>query len=143
MSSPKSEFYIALQKKLRENPVCRYHDLLPKNGDYKALLSVGKAEWEGSSSLSQQDAQQNAATVAMLFVEFLEEDNLRQLLGLPHRFHLSELDGVRDNLRQLKQRYKNFLSPRQRDEAFTHIGKLYKAVDKTENDLVSIFNLFD
>ena len=65
----------------------------------------------------------------------LNEDNLRDLLGLPHRNHIREIDMIRDCLRQLKQRYRFTLGLKQAGDAKRRIGKMYSVIDSVEYEL--------
>lgn len=143
MSAAKADLHCALQRVLRENPDCRYYDLVPIAGEYRTLLSIGKAQYVGISSETQQKAQQNAASNALVHVRGMAEEALRGTLGIPHRNHIAELDHVRDCLRQLKRRYKEIGDRRKRDDAFRHVGKLYQSVDDAERKLIADTGYYD
>lgn len=107
------------------------------------MVVIGKAQYEGTSAVNQQRAQENAASIALLHVQALDEESLRSNLGLPHRNHISELDHVRDCLRQLKRRYKDILGNNNTHVANNLIGKLYQDVDRAEVNLMTRVGLYD
>lgn len=99
-------------------------------------------QFKGASNLSPALAQQNASAQALLHLQAYDERSLRSMIGLPHRQHIAELDGVRDCLRMLKRRYK-VLGQEKCDEAHQEIGKLYKAIDNTETKLIEKIGFCD
>ena len=133
MAGDKAQLHNCLQALLRENPVCRYDDMGSQGGVYRARVCIGSAFWFGSSYFGAIDAEHNAAFNAKLHIEHVgNEGGVRELLGLPPRRHLLEIDGVRDQLRELKQRIRQGAGDEARSFALREIGLLYGAIDNCE-----------
>lgn len=140
----KQELHQALQSTLRENPPAfQYHNLARKNGCYRSLLIIGMRQYQGTSVLSQDWAERTATSKAYAELFGMAEEALRDTLGLRHRKHLTELDHVRDCLRQLKRRYRYNVDREDSVAAYRHIGKLYQALDLAEMNLINDLGFFD
>lgn len=122
----------------------RYSDLAPTDQIYRSMVSVGNQDYYGSSVYCYVDAQTNAAyTAHEALKELSGEDELRDLLGLPVRKHIREVDDVRDCLRRLKRRYRARFGHPYKEASLNIIGKIYSPLDKMEKDLIECTGMFD
>ena len=129
-----------LQGAVREPVRINYSTTQTPNGEFECAVFVGnKGVWFGNVRSTPVEAEKDAALTALDEIKAVKaEKELRDLLGLRSRVHLTELDHVRDQLRALRQRVKNAtgITSIDRSIAYTVIGKLYQAVDRCENTIV-------
>lgn len=106
MTDSITRFHNWLQGMLRSAPGVQYQ--LPfENNKFRCCVLAGSASFVGSSPWSYEIAKQDAAERALHGCQVCQtEEGLRLALELPPRYHISQCDGIRDQLRVLKQRAK-------------------------------------
>ena len=115
--------------KLRKNPGLIYY----QNPGGSATVQLGHISWEGAPARNLRDAKDYAAAAALADLEPRNEDEIRELCGLPPRNRVSELDHIRDTLKVIKRRVKDsWITTYNKKKVMRKMGDFYVAVDTLE-----------
>lgn len=125
-----------IQNRIRQSVTINYH-IRQSSFGVTAAVSICGARWNGGAQLDEKSAKESAAMVAFHALTYLSETQIRNVLVLPQRQFIPEMDEVRDALRSLKARMKSELGTAAAKPKIQQLGHLYSHIDRIEKELLS------
>lgn len=130
-NNSQSTLHNQLAQVLRSSPPVSYTTTA---GFHVSTVRIGQMSWDGDMALTEYHSRNSAARRAIDELSGLTEPEIRQLLGLPNRPHVNEIDQVRDVLKVVKRRAKAL--PNGGVPILRLVGRFYACLDRLEGSIM-------